>query len=210
MALGFLSGAMPLEASPPPQARYFSYNITGLLYVLLTWCSFLPRTWFCACYFLAEAAIEPRTARHGSIAVADSTGTEYEAGRQKKKDMATEHTVHYRFHHRHLIGADVTKTVAFYENTLGAKKVQEMEFRGRPIVRSELDGMPLTISQQVHTGVGSHIGLGVDDFGAAVTELPAKGVEFIVEPTDMGFAKFAFIQDVAGTTLEILQLMEQN
>ena len=67
--------------------------------------------------------------------------------------MATGHTVHYRFHHRHLIVADVAKTVAFYEDTLGAKKVQEMEFRGIPIVRLELDGMPLTISQQIHTGV---------------------------------------------------------
>ena len=73
-----------------------------------------------------------------------------------------------------------------------------MEFRGIPIVRLELDGMPLTISQQIHTGVGNHIGLAVDDFEAAVTELRAKGVEFIVEPTDMGFAKFAFIQDAAG------------
>jgi catechol 2,3-dioxygenase-like lactoylglutathione lyase family enzyme len=72
--------------------------------------------------------------------------------------MATGHTVHYRFHHRHLIVADVAKTVAFYEDTLGAKKVQEMEFRGRPFVRLELDGLPLTISQQIHTGVGSHIG----------------------------------------------------
>ena len=102
------------------------------------------------------------------------------------------------------------KTVAFYEGTLGAKKVQEMEFRGIPIVRLELDGLPLTISQQIHAGVGDHIGLAVDDFEAAVTELRDKGVEFIVEPTDMGFAKFAFIKDAAGTTLEVLQVMKQN
>jgi hypothetical protein len=57
---------------------------------------------------------------------------------------------------------------------------------------------------------GDHIGLAVDDFEAAVTELRASGVEFIVEPTDTGFAKFAFIQDAAGTTLEVLQVMKQN
>ena len=118
--------------------------------------------------------------------------------------MATGHTVSYRFNHRHLIVDDVPKTVAFYEGTLGAKKVQEMEFRGIPIVRLELDGLPLTISQQIHAGVGDHIGLAVDDFEVAVTELRAKGVEFIVEPTDLGFAKFAFIKDAAGTTLEVL------
>ena len=124
--------------------------------------------------------------------------------------MATGHTVNYSFNHRHLIVDDVPKTVAFYEGTLGAKKVQEMEFRGIPIVRLELDGLPLTISQQIHAGVGDHIGLAVDDFEAAVTELRAKGVEFIVEPTDLGFAKFAFIKDAAGTTLEVLQVMKQR
>ena len=124
--------------------------------------------------------------------------------------MATEHTVSYRFNHRHLVVDDVPKTVAFYEGTLGAKKVQEMEYRGIPIVRLELDGLPLTISQQIHAGVGDHIGLAVDDFEVAVTELRAKGVEFIVEPTDLGFAKFAFIKDAAGTTLEVIQVMKQN
>src|SRR5689334_9046324 len=128
----------------------------------------------------------------------------------KEQYMAIGHTVNYRFHHRHLIVTDVAKTVAFYENTLGARRVQEMEFRGKPIVRLELDGMPLTISQQIHNGVGDHIGLAVDDFEAAVTELRAKGVEFIVESTDLGAAKFAFIRDAAGTTLEVLQVMKQN
>jgi len=124
--------------------------------------------------------------------------------------MAAGHTVSYHFNHRHLIVDDVPKTVAFYEGTLGAKKVQALEFRGIPIVRLELDGLPLTISQQIHAGVGDHIGLAVDDFEAAVTELRAKGVEFIVEPTDLGFAKFAFIKDAAGTTLEVLQVMKQH
>ena len=124
--------------------------------------------------------------------------------------MATGTPVNYRLNHRHLIVDDVPKTVAFYEGTLGAKKVQEMEFRGIPIVRLELDGLPLTISQQIHAGVGDHIGLAVDDFEAAVTDLRNKGVEFIVEPTDMGFAKFAFIKDTAGTTLEVIQVMKQN
>jgi catechol 2,3-dioxygenase-like lactoylglutathione lyase family enzyme len=134
-----------------------------------------------------------------------------EQSRQKKEEnMATEHPVKYSFNHRHLVVDDVPKTVAFYEGTLGAKKVQEMEFRGIPIVRLELDGLPLTISQPIHAGVGDHIGLAVDDFEAAVSELRDKGVEFIVEPTDMGFAKFAFIKDAAGRTLEVIQYMKQN
>lgn len=118
--------------------------------------------------------------------------------------------VNYTFNHRHLIVDDVPKTAAFYEETLGAKKVQEMEFRGIPIVRMEMDGLPLTISEQIHAGVGDHIGLAVDDFEAAVADLHDKGVEFIVEPQDLGFAKFAFIKDGAGRTLEVIQIMEQQ
>ena len=124
--------------------------------------------------------------------------------------MGTQEAVNYSFNHRHLVVEDVPKTVAFYEETLGAKKVQEMEFRGIPIVRLEMDGLPLTISNQIHAGVGDHIGLAVDDFEAAVAGLRDKGVEFIVEPTDMGFAKFAFIKDAAGTTLEVIQFMEKT
>ena len=124
--------------------------------------------------------------------------------------MGAQETVNYSFNHRHLVVDDVPQTVAFYEDTLGAKKVQEMEFRGIPIVRLELDGLPLTISNQIHDGVGDHIGLAVDDFEAAVAGLRDQGVEFVVEPTDMGFAKFTFIKDAAGRTLEVIQFMEQD
>ena len=125
--------------------------------------------------------------------------------------MATEsNSVHYSFNHRHLIVEDVPQTVEFYEGVLGAKKVQEMEFRGIPIVRLKLDDLPLTISEQIHAGVGDHIGLAVDGFAAAIAELRMQKVEFIVEPTDLGFAKFAFIKDAAGTTLEVLSFTPQE
>ena len=125
--------------------------------------------------------------------------------------MTTENTaIHYSFNHRHLIVEDVPQTVAFYEGVLGAKKVEELEFRGIPIVRLELDGLPLTISEQIHAGVGDHIGLAVDDFEAAMTKLRTQQVEFVVEPTDLGFVKFAFIKDAAGTTLEVLCFTSQE
>ena len=125
--------------------------------------------------------------------------------------MTTESTsVHYSFNHRHLIVEDVPQTVAFYEDVLGATKVQEMEFQGIAVVRLKLDDLPLTISEQIHAGVGDHIGLAVDDFETAIAELRAQQVEFVVEPTDVGFAKFAFIKDAAGTTLEVLSLTPQE
>ena len=125
--------------------------------------------------------------------------------------MTTESTsVHYSFNHRHLIVEDVPLTVAFYEGVLGATKVQEMEFQGIAVVRLKLDDLPLTISEQIHAGVGDHIGLAVDDFETAIAELRAQQVEFVVEPTDVGFAKFAFIKDAAGTTLEVLSLTPQE
>ncbi len=112
--------------------------------------------------------------------------------------------IQYKLDHRHLIVDDVPKTVAFYEQALGAKKVEALELRGVPIVRLDLNGLTLTISGQLVPGVRDHIGFEVDDFEAAIADLQAKGVEFVVQPTDLGFAKFAFIKDAAGTTLEIL------
>ena len=52
--------------------------------------------------------------------------------------------------------------------------------------------------------MGDHIGLAVDDFDTAMADLRAREVEFIVAPTDVGFAQFAFIKDVAGTTIEVI------
>ena len=46
-----------------------------------------------------------------------------------------------------------------------------------------------SLSRNRFTLGGNHIGLAIDDFEAAVTELRAKDAEFIVEPTDMGSAK---------------------
>ena len=112
--------------------------------------------------------------------------------------------VQYKLDHRHLIVDDVPKTVAFYENTLGAKKVEALELRGVPIVRLDLNGLTLTVSGQLVPGVRDHLGFEVDDFEAAIADLQAKGVEFVVQPTDLGFAKFAFIKDAAGTTLEVI------
>ena len=60
--------------------------------------------------------------------------------------------VQYLFDHRHLIVDDVPKTVAFYEGVLGAKKVQELEFRGVPIVLMDLQGTAVNVSGQIHAG----------------------------------------------------------
>ena len=124
--------------------------------------------------------------------------------------MSAGTAVNYSFNHRHLVVDNVPETVAFYEGTLGAKKVQEMEFKGTTIIRMELDGLPLTISGEIQEGVGDHIGLAVDNFEEAISELREQGVEFILEPQDMGFAKFAFIKDSAGTTLEILHFASKE
>ncbi len=78
-----------------------------------------------------------------------------------------------------------------------------------PIVRLNLNGLTLTVSGQLVPGVRDHIGFEVDDFEAAITDLKAKGVEFVVQPTDLGFAKFAFIKDAAGTTLEVLHRVQK-
>src|SRR6266852_2860238 len=129
---------------------------------------------------------------------------------ERRRAMAAgQPAVQYRFDHRHLIVDDGHKTVAFYEGVLGAKKVQELEVRGVPVVLMDLNGTPVNISGQLHAGVGDHIGLAVDDFDTAMADLHSRGVEFIVAPTDVGFAQFAFIKDAAGTTIEVIHRVQR-
>src|SRR5260370_20967324 len=106
---------------------------------------------------------------------------------ERRRAMAAgQPAVQYRFDHRHLIVDDVPKTVAFYEGVLGAKKVQELEVRGVPVVLMDLQGTAGDISGQLHAGGGDHIGLSGDGFDTPTADFRAHGGRFLVAPTDIG------------------------
>src|SRR5260370_19844475 len=96
--------------------------------------------------------------------------------RERRRAMAAgQPAVQYRFDHRHLIVDDVPKTVAFYEGVLGAKKVQEVEVHGVPVVLVDLQGTAVDVSRRRPGGVSDDIVVAVGDFETATAVLHAPG-----------------------------------
>lgn len=109
-------------------------------------------------------------------------------------------------HTHHVTQGDPEEVVAYYEETLGAKRLRRWEISGRPLYDLELPGILLRVSRGVFPGVGSHVGFRTGDLMAAAQELQAHGAEFVVEPTtlDTGIT-LCFIKGPDGVLFEILQ-----
>ncbi len=100
----------------------------------------------------------------------------------------------YWFDHVHLLSTNPLKTAKFYEQMFGAQTVGTQELTGgRTRVHLDLNGTTILamnprvqplISSAPKTGL-EHFGLRTDDLEAAVAELKAKGVEFVLEITEI-------------------------
>ena len=99
----------------------------------------------------------------------------------------------YRVDHIHMICPAIDETRDWYCGVLGGKQTFEGEFKGNKVYYIDLNGfniilieglpgeesLPATI--QSRQGL-DHFGVEVDDLDAAVADLKAKGVPFVVEP----------------------------
>ena len=134
-------------------------------------------------------------------------GRDYNTGKQKGEEAM----IAYKHDHTHLTSLDPDKVVEFYTKTLGAKVTREREVSGRRMIDIDLGGIPVRIS----SGTGAddawkglrfglhHLGFIVDNLNETVTDLKAKGVEFVVEPKPG--ANFAFIKGPDNVLIEIIQ-----
>jgi len=99
----------------------------------------------------------------------------------------------YRIDHIHLISPNIEPTKDWYCNILGGKVTFEGEFKGSKVYYVDLNGFniiiieqlpdekPLSATIQTREGL-DHFGVALEDMDAAVAELKAKGVKFVVEP----------------------------
>ncbi|MFC2004620.1 VOC family protein [Chloroflexota bacterium] len=100
----------------------------------------------------------------------------------------------YWFDHVHLISTNPMKTAEFYEKMVGARMVGTQELTaGRTRVHLDLNGVNILVmnprAKPLMPGTPEsgleHFGLRTDDLEAAVKELKAKGVEFVMEITEI-------------------------
>ena len=109
----------------------------------------------------------------------------------------------FRLAHQHLVVTDVQQTVAFYEQVLGAAKVEEVQVNGVPLVYLHLDAGEVWVSGEIIPGLQTHAGFATEDFDAAVDELKMRWVEFLSEPLYIGRQRVVFIKDHNGQQIGI-------
>jgi predicted enzyme related to lactoylglutathione lyase len=123
----------------------------------------------------------------------------------------------WSYDHVHLKASDLDETIGFYQKNFGAEKKFSMEIRGMAIVGMDINGMTLLISDTAegeNPKPGSaepqfgliHFGLRCDDLEGKAQELKGNGVEFTMDPTEIGGGtKIAFVKAPDEVLIELLQ-----
>ncbi|MBW2057007.1 MAG: VOC family protein [Deltaproteobacteria bacterium] len=99
----------------------------------------------------------------------------------------------FRVDHIHLIAPEIETTKQWYCDMLGARVTFESEYKGKKIYYIDLNGFKLILIEglphetplppTIQSRVGlDHFGVEVENMDAAVSELKAKGVKFLLEP----------------------------
>lgn len=101
---------------------------------------------------------------------------------------------------------DLKKARRFYEEILGLKPTHEFQKGGMGMVEYDLGAATLTLSAGValyKPQAAGAVAFEMEDFGAAVTELRAQGVRFILEPVETPVCRMAVVADPDGNQLII-------
>jgi catechol 2,3-dioxygenase-like lactoylglutathione lyase family enzyme len=122
-----------------------------------------------------------------------------------------------RYHHLHLICADLGATEAFF-TALGASPVERRKFGAADgavldlggihiYLRTRRDGDAITGDSTNPRFGYDHLGLQVDDLDAAYAALSAKGYAFFVPPQQQGQMRIAFVRGPDNITVELVQAL---
>jgi predicted enzyme related to lactoylglutathione lyase len=102
---------------------------------------------------------------------------------------------------------DMVRARAFYEQVLGLKSTSVFENEGHHWIEYDIGPSTIAITNMSPewkpSTSGPAIALEVADFGAAVADLRAAGVKFIIEPTDSPVCQLAVVLDPDGNSLAI-------
>jgi catechol 2,3-dioxygenase-like lactoylglutathione lyase family enzyme len=117
---------------------------------------------------------------------------------------------------------DQAKALAFYTGVLGFKKGKDIpvgEYRWITVVSGDPGAYPdvelalepnanpagKAFQEAMFTQGIPLTAFEVDDLAAEVKRLKQKGVQFTMDPTDMGQVKFAIFADTCGNLIQIYQ-----
>ncbi|WP_016744868.1 VOC family protein [Rhizorhabdus wittichii] len=124
----------------------------------------------------------------------------------------------FRIDHFHIFTDDLEGTARWYHDIFGARVLRRLQSNGKPRVDLDFDGttiylanLPANSPRAPRAFFGplaglEHIGFDVDDVDAAVEELRRKGVEILLEPTEVRpDVRIAFIKGPDDIRIELLR-----
>ncbi len=111
-----------------------------------------------------------------------------------------------QFNHCAVRVSDAAKSIKFYEEVLGLKKLPRPDF-GFPGAWYGVGGNAIHLIQSESRGhkpdpLGPHLALEVEDFDAAKKSLKEMGIEFLEAPGNMA-GRQLWIVDPDGNTIEL-------
>jgi catechol 2,3-dioxygenase-like lactoylglutathione lyase family enzyme len=118
--------------------------------------------------------------------------------------------------HVHVICQDVEEAVQYFKSVFGGQEVSRGEVRGLPMVRVEVQGVPVNLmgtepgAGQLIPGKGSrgldHFGFKVTDMEKTIVDLRKKGARVTLGPsvTSAGI-KYAFIEGPESIRIELVE-----
>lgn len=117
----------------------------------------------------------------------------------------------FKFEHIHLYSPDPYKTAEFYVETFGAENIgSNTDSKGRTIVDLMMNGINIKISHPWERD--SKIGHSLDHFGfitenldAAIAELKSKGINFVMEKTNVPTANISFLTGPEAVLIEVVE-----
>lgn len=110
-------------------------------------------------------------------------------------------------HHIALKATDYARSKAFYTEVLGFPIAGQIP--GRDVIFVDIGGTTIELMQgpagdAARPACGFvHLAFEVDDVDATYADLRAKGVEFFIEPKNVGDIRLAFFRDPDGNELEL-------
>ncbi len=123
----------------------------------------------------------------------------------------------WSYDHVHLKASNLDEAIGYYQKNFGAEQKFSFEVRGMSIIGMDINGMSLLISDTAEgesPKPGSadpqfgliHFGLKCDDLEKKAGELKNNGVEFTMDPTEIGGGtKIAFVKAPDQVLIELLQ-----
>lgn len=100
---------------------------------------------------------------------------------------------------------DMPRARSFYEGVLGLKPASTFDHEGKQWIEYDIAGATLGITNMAPdwkpSTAGPSVALEVADFDAAIADLRAAGVAFILEPMDSSVCHMAVVTDPDGNSV---------